>query len=84
MEARLSTKGQIVLPVKVRQRLGLRPGDTVDVQVDEGKVVLTPSPKDDLVPEIVVDPATGLPAIHYRGEVTITSEMVADFLADSP
>jgi len=81
---KLSTKGQIVLPLKVRQRLGLQPGDSIEVDVDEGKVVLTPVPRGDLVPELLIDPATGFPVIHYRGATTITSEMVADMLADFP
>jgi AbrB family looped-hinge helix DNA binding protein len=49
-EARLSSKSQIVIPKKVRDQLGLRPGDKVRFEVLEGKRALlqapTPAPKD--------------------------------------
>lgn len=34
--SRLSTKGQIVIPLEIREWLGLRPGDRIDFVVDDG------------------------------------------------
>ena len=39
----ISTKGQIVLPVKVRKALGLKPGMRVNVKVDGKGARLTPA-----------------------------------------
>jgi len=41
--ARLSTKGQLVVPKVIRDRLGVHPGDKVDFVVrDNGDVVIRP------------------------------------------
>ncbi|GAB5603638.1 hypothetical protein FJNA_21640 [Thermus sp. FJN-A] len=39
----LSKRGQITLPAEVRQALGLKPGDTLVVRVEAGRVVLEPA-----------------------------------------
>ena len=41
----ISTKGQIVLPIAVRNALGLKPGMRVDVKVDGKKALLTLAPE---------------------------------------
>ncbi|MEK9499524.1 AbrB/MazE/SpoVT family DNA-binding domain-containing protein [Gaopeijia maritima] len=42
--SRLSTKGQIVIPLEIREWLGLRPGDRIDFVVDDaGSVRLRPA-----------------------------------------
>lgn len=38
----LSSKGQIVLPREIRQALGLRKGDRLQVTQEGGRIVLTP------------------------------------------
>ncbi len=40
---RISSKGQITIPFKVRQRLGVKPGDKVEFVIEEGKTVLKPA-----------------------------------------
>jgi len=49
MLARLSTKGQVVIPKAVRKALGLRRGTQFRVELKEGKIILEPmgaSPSD--------------------------------------
>ena len=44
MDTTFSVKGQIVIPSKVRKRLGIRAGSRVqiDVDADEQRIILTP------------------------------------------
>ena len=42
MKTTLTSKGQLTLPKKVRDALGLRPGDELLVELEEGRVVLIP------------------------------------------
>jgi AbrB family looped-hinge helix DNA binding protein len=42
--ATLSSKGQLVIPKEVRDRMGVRPGDRVDfVMQDNGDVIIRPA-----------------------------------------
>ncbi len=38
--ARLSSKSQIVIPAAIRRRLGLRPGDLLEIEQEGSRVVL--------------------------------------------
>ncbi len=40
--AKLSSKGQLVIPKEVREALGLRPGTTLRVVAKEGRIILEP------------------------------------------
>ena len=42
MKTTLTSKGQLTLPKRIRDALGLRPGDELLVELEEGRVVLTP------------------------------------------
>lgn len=42
MASRVSRQGQVTIPQKIRERLGIRGGDEVDFVVEEGKVVVKP------------------------------------------
>jgi AbrB family looped-hinge helix DNA binding protein len=42
---KLSSKGQVVLPKEVRDKLGLHPGATLRVVVSGGKIEIEPLPK---------------------------------------
>ena len=50
MDAKLSSKGQIVIPKEIRDQLGLKPGDKVKLEILEGRrAVIQPAvtpPKD--------------------------------------
>jgi AbrB family looped-hinge helix DNA binding protein len=43
---KLSSKHQIVIPREARERLGLRPGDRLDVRLESERIVLEKSPGD--------------------------------------
>jgi AbrB family looped-hinge helix DNA binding protein len=46
LEVKLSSKGQIVIPKEVREKLGLKAGDKIKLEVEEGRrVVIQPSVK---------------------------------------
>lgn len=41
METKISSKGQITLPVAIRQKLGIRAGDVLKISVsEEGEIIL--------------------------------------------
>jgi len=85
METRVSTRGQIVLPRPLRLKLGISAGDPLDVNVEAGRIVLTPRTKRKFKTRIVKDPITGLPMLTAGPDAPIlTSEEVAEILADFP
>ncbi|NTV34716.1 MAG: AbrB/MazE/SpoVT family DNA-binding domain-containing protein [Deltaproteobacteria bacterium] len=43
---RTSSKGQIVIPVEIRRKLGIKPGQRVTLTLIEDKAVITPLPMD--------------------------------------
>ena len=46
MQAKVSIKGQIVIPAELREKYAIVPGDTVDVRDGDGKILVFPLPKD--------------------------------------
>ena len=42
----ISSKYQITLPARLVRELGLQPGDKLAVEVEEGRLILHPRPKD--------------------------------------
>lgn len=85
MQTRLSTKGQVVLPGPVRRRLGLRPGDPLEVSVEGDGILLRPHKKTRLIPRIVEDPILGGPVLTFGPNAPVlTSEEVKEILADFP
>jgi AbrB family looped-hinge helix DNA binding protein len=85
MQTRVSTKGQIVLPLPLRRKLGIRAGDALDVAVEDGRIVLTAPKRKHFTPRIIQDPITGFPVIDVGPDAPIlTSEMVRELLVDFP
>lgn len=85
MTTTLSTKGQVVLPQPVRQKLGLRPGTRFSCLIREGEIVLTPQRTPAGKARIVRSKLTGLPVIvPPPGTPTMTLESVKLVLADFP
>ena len=85
MQTRVSTKGQVVLPASLRQKLGIAAGDPLDISVEQGRIVLTAPRKKKYEARIIDDPITGFPVIDVGPDAPIlTSEMVRELLVDFP
>ena len=85
MQTKVSTKGQVVLPKPIRQKMGLRAGDPLDARIEGDRIVLTPRKKRLRKSRIVIDPVSGLPALTAGPNAPkITSAEVKALLADFP
>jgi AbrB family looped-hinge helix DNA binding protein len=85
MQTRISTKGQVVLPGPVRRKLGLRPGDPLDVKEEEGRIVLTPCRKRSQKVSIAQDSITGLPVLAADQDAPqLSSKQVEEILSSLP
>ena len=85
MVTKISTKGQVVLPSAIRRRLGLEPGDPLDIQLEGQRIVLVPRGKRHRKARIITDPITGMPVLSAGSEApNLTSEQVAELLKDFP
>ena len=47
MKTRVSERGQITIPKRLRERLGIRPGQVLDFQEEEGRLVVTKDMRQD-------------------------------------
>ena len=69
----LGSRGQVTLPAEVRKAMGLKPGDTLVVHLEDGRLVL--------------EPAIMLPIELYTeervGEFARAAEMSAEELAEA-
>lgn len=76
-----SPKGQITLPSEMREILGIMPGDTILISVDDGKLVLTPKNLDfnDLA-GFLGEPPSGPATLDELNE-TVAREMAESALA---
>ena len=85
MQTKISTKGQVVLPGSLRRQLDLRAGDPLDVDIEAGRIVLTPRSKPRHQVKLVTDPATGLPALTAGPDApALSSKEVEEILANFP
>jgi AbrB family looped-hinge helix DNA binding protein len=85
MPTSVSTKGQVVLPSPVRRRLGIEPGDPLEVDIQGGRIILTPQKKRRKKGRIIKDPATGLPVLSAGSDAPVlTSKEVAALLSNFP
>ncbi len=87
MQTEVSEEGKVVIPVSLRRRLGIKPGDQLDADVRNGNIVLSPRAERKKLRKarIVEDPGTGLPVIDVGEDAPIlTNEMVREMLADFP
>jgi AbrB family looped-hinge helix DNA binding protein len=85
MRTKISTKGQVVLPNRIRLTLGLQPGDSLDAEMDGERIILTPRRARRGRARIVKDALTGLPVLTAGADAApLTSEQVREILADFP
>jgi AbrB family looped-hinge helix DNA binding protein len=85
MKTKISTKGQVVLPSPIRNKLGLRAGDPLDAKVEGGRIVLTPHRTRTKKVTIVADPSTGLPVLSAGPDASLlSSKQVEEILASFP
>jgi AbrB family looped-hinge helix DNA binding protein len=85
MQTRVSTKGQVVLPNRIRRRLGLQPGDSLEARLEGERIVLTPRRERPRTARITRDPVTGLPVLKAGAKgLKLTSQQVREILADFP
>ena len=81
----LSTKGQVVLPLAARMRLGLTPGTRFTCTIREGEIILKPEINRPKKARIVKSKVTGLPVIvPSPGTPPLTAEAVQYALSDFP
>jgi AbrB family looped-hinge helix DNA binding protein len=83
MQTRVSTKGQVVLPSVLRQKLGIEPGDPLEAKIEGDRIVLTPRRKPKRKLRIHTSPITGMTVISTGGP-KITSRTVYAALEDFP
>ena len=82
MTARLSSKGQIVLPKRARSRLHLRPGAMLVCEVKGDSIILTPANPTTERPRLVIDSKTGLRITKSAPETKVTSADVRAAMLD--
>jgi AbrB family looped-hinge helix DNA binding protein len=75
----------VVLPGPVRRKLGLQPGDPLDVKEEGGRIVLTPQKKRVQKVSIVIDAVTGLPVLAAGPDAPLlSSKQVQEILSEYP
>lgn len=85
MTTRVSTKGQVVLPNVIRKRLHIRPGDELEIELEDGRLIMTPVSPMRPAAKIVLDPITGLPMLTVGDDMPpLTSDVVAEILSEGP
>lgn len=85
MYTTVSTKGQVVVPGKIRRKLGLRPGDSLEARVEGQRIILTPRNARPRNARIIRDPITGLPVLTAGPKAPkLTSAEVREILSDFP
>jgi AbrB family looped-hinge helix DNA binding protein len=85
VRTRVSTKGQVVIPRAVREKLQLRPGDILDTRVQKNCIILVPAKVRARKPRIRRDPITGFPVLTVgHNAPPLTSKQVAEMLAEFP
>jgi len=74
----LSSKGQLVVPREIRQRLGLSPGDKLDCEIQGDALVIQASKKQRATAKLAKD---GLPVLSAPKDAPkMTPELVRSLL----
>ena len=74
-----------MVPSRIRRKLGLHPGDSLEAKVEGQQIVLTPRKARSRKARIVRDPLTALPVLTAgRKAPNLTSAEVHEILAGFP
>jgi|CXWL01.1.fsa_nt_gi AbrB family looped-hinge helix DNA binding protein len=87
MQTKVSTQGNVLLPGAIRRQLGIKAGDELHADIQNGNIVLRPERrrKRSRKANIVTSPITGLPVLDAgKDSPVLTSETVRDLLSDFP
>jgi bifunctional DNA-binding transcriptional regulator/antitoxin component of YhaV-PrlF toxin-antitoxin module len=86
MQTRMESNGDIVVPGELGRKLGYRPGDTFDLRIEAGGIMVAPhEPAKQHVGKIIEDPLTGWPVFDPGPYAPVlTNEQVLEMLADFP
>ena len=85
MQTKVSSKGQVVIPRPIRHRLGIRAGDSLNANIEAGRIGLTPLRKRLHRVSIIADPITGLPVLSAGLDAPVlSSKEVEDILVNFP
>jgi AbrB family looped-hinge helix DNA binding protein len=85
MLTKVSTKGQVVVPSRIRRKLGLQPGDSLEAKIEGQDIILTPRKVRSRKARIIRDSITGLPVLTAGPNAPkLTSAEVREILADFP
>jgi AbrB family looped-hinge helix DNA binding protein len=85
MRTKVSTKGQVVIPRPIRDKLELQPGDVLKTSIENDRIVLVPARKRSRKPRIVHSRVSGFPVISLgKNAPRLTSKQVADLLTEFP
>ncbi len=85
MEATVTKEGNILVETSLGTLLGVKEGDKLRADIQDGSIVLTPEPKRKYKTRIINDPISGLPVLDSGPDAPIlTNEMVRELLSDFP
>jgi AbrB family looped-hinge helix DNA binding protein len=81
----MSSKGQVVLPLAIRNKLRIGEGDPLEVKIEADHILLIPKKRRKFRTWIGKSPRTEFPVIISEpGAPKITSERVAKLMDDFP
>lgn len=82
----LTSKGQVTIPKEIRDRLGLKEGDRLAIELDDqGRVVLRPEPRTPLgrLPGLLRHLAPERPVTIEEMDVAIREQVARRFAGDA-
>ena len=69
MKSRVTDRGQITIPKRLRERLGIRPGQILEFEAEDGRLVATKADERDPVSAVYGILGTGRSTDAYIDEV---------------
>ncbi len=76
MKTRVTERGQITIPKRVRERLGIRPGQVLEVHEENGRIVAVKDLQEDPLESVTgilrLDLSTDMLMDQLRGDLDIT------------